>query len=285
MPFLCQEETWDQTIPKNIYCPDDESCSSIGSFAESSLDLTYSEDGGSRPYESERWNCDLRVEVDDFKQPRRNPRSSANAEAMRKRNNLSSFPDLCVFQPFAMSPAQAAQHDPNADDNNDDDAHSSQKLFSVPNVFRSRRISSYARMEMLHHQISKPFRAWPFRCTDVNSLGKKILKSAATYPNITALDCSKSRKIVRITREQDAEKTFPVRQKVNRHRALPVDTQDGDEGTLTEFPPFLVLQEHGLRSTQKGSIFQSDGFQWVSQVPTDESSDDESAIILAVDLG
>jgi hypothetical protein len=299
MPAIYQAETWDQMIPKNIYCQDD---SSMGSLAESSLDFTYSEDDGGALDVPERWNCDFRMDIEECKQVYPLPRTSAFREMTFDPKNLVAFRDPEYIPPYEMGCSQVSQDD--YSDNDDDDNHHSKRTFAcTPNVFGSSRISTHSRMEMWQHQISKPFRSLPFRrprTTDVNGLGKKILESVVNKPKIAALVCSKSRKLVRITREEEANTTFQQEQKAEATNQLQtVNTHDGEKGEQrSEFPLFPEHQVCGSPnliwsvpctskelSVQKGNIFQSDRFQWTSQVPTDESSADESAVILAVDLG
>jgi hypothetical protein len=289
----------DQTIPRNIYCQDDRS---MGSLAESSLDFTYSEDDGGALDVPERWNCDFRMDIEESKQVYPLPRTSAFREMTFTPKSLVASRDPDFFPPYEMGCSQVSQDD--YSDNDDDDNDHSKRYFACkPNVFGSSRFSTHSRMEMWQHQISKPFRSLPFRrplTTDVNSLGKKILKSVVNKPKIAALVCSKSRKLVRIAREEDANTTFQQEQKVVATKQLQtVNTHDGEKGKqISEFPWFPERKECDSPnliwsipcapkelSVQKGSIFQSDGFDWTSQVPTDESSADESAVILAVDLG
>jgi hypothetical protein len=298
MPAIYQVESWDQTIPKNIYCKHD---SLMGSLAESSLHWTYSEDDGGALNVPKRWNCNSRMHIEESKQVHPLPRTIAFREMTFTPKILVAFPEY--FPPYEMGCSQVSQ------DNHDDDNHNSKRNFACkPNIFGSSRISTHSRMEMWQHQISKPFRSLSSRrprTTDVNGLGKKILKSVVYKPKIAALVCSKPRKLVRITGEEEANTTFQQEQKaVATNQLQPVNTHDGEKGKQrSEFPLFPDRKECGSPnliwsvpctpkelSVQKGNIFQSDRSHWTSEVPTDESSADESsvdesAVILAVDLG
>eukprot|EP00980_Cylindrotheca_fusiformis_P008905 scaffold1900_cov123-Cylindrotheca_fusiformis.AAC.31 len=250
----------DTAIPKTIYCEDD-SCSSIGSLAE---------DDGERLHMPHRWNCDLRTAIEDSNCVYPTP------EASELRRRLESCPDPDVFPPMVMGASVSQQ---NYDEEGlGKDGSSKGKLGCTPNVFGGRKMSAHSRMEMWHHQVSKPFRVLGSR--------KKNLKSMVNNSNAAALNCSKSRRRLRETREEDDFEAFLQDRHQTTINHLPSDIfhKSEEEKQETEFPPFLECQHPG--ASQKGNIFRPyDDLQWMSQAPTDESSEDESVVILAIDLG
>jgi hypothetical protein len=170
------------------------------------------------------------------------------------------------------------------------------------NVFGSNRISTHTRMEMLRHQISKPFRVLPFPTApkiDTSCIGKSILQSVANQVHSTsALDCRKSRMFVRQDpKESSGEPVKKSRSDAANDEGYPSDEETGRREPTQSFRNSSLGEKLGRCnnlspmsnqsfefSMDKAELSLSNDTHWLSLVATDDSSVDESAVMLKLEL-
>lgn len=278
-------------IPRDLCFVDGDSIS-VGSLSAASL--TYSEDKVvvSPP---KRWNCDAGLE------PRIRQRSSTGFKTSATLPvNHDRFRDPEFFPPFASMKSEMTSLESNGDDEAENDADVKRRFGC--NIFGSNRISTHARMEMLRHQMSKPFRALPFPTgpkLDASCIGKNMLQSVVNQVQSTsALDCNKSRKLVRQGQKENIgelvekacseaanDEGYPSDEERNRIEPTqsfnysPLGKKFGGSNTLSP----LSNQSFDF-SIDKAELSLSNDTHWISLVATDESSEESAVeLILAVD--
>ncbi|CAJ1969270.1 unnamed protein product [Cylindrotheca closterium] len=279
-------------VPRDVCFVDGDSIS-VGSLTAASL--TYSEDEVvlSPP---KRWNCDAGLEPKTrqrnhnvFKPPAVLPVSHG------------PFRDPEFFPPFASMKSQLTAVESCDDDDEAENDSDAKRRFTC-NVFGSNRISTHARMEMFRHQISKPFRVLPFPSApriDTSCMGKSILQSVANQvQNTSALDCNKSRKLVRQgPKENGCEPDKIFRFGISNHEGYPSDEEmDRREpiqstkdtplgGKLDRLNTTSPLSNQSFDfSMDKAELSLSNDTHWLSLVATDESSVEECGVELKLEL-
>jgi len=289
-----QMEYRDDIIPRNI-CFAQGDCNSVGSLTTNSL--TYSEDeGGVVTTSPKRWNCDVGLNPNSGQRYRKACKLPVFVPA-----NHGCFRDPEFFPPFA-SMMQSQQSFLERYDNDEAENDDSLKRKFSCNLFGSNRISTHARKEMLRHQMSKPFRALPFPTSpriDASCIGKNILQSVANQvQNAGSLNCTRSRKLV----QQDKKES--VGQAVEQARFVPAGEEwYPSDGETHRDKPRQSLNDSSLEnknghvnsmlhstsqsfdfSIDKAELSLSNDTHWLSLVATDESSVEESAVVLKLEL-
>jgi len=279
-------------VPRNV-CFVDGECDSVGSLTATSL--TYSEDDGVVLSPPKRWNCDVGLEP---KIRQRKPNVSKTPTILPVSHG--HFRDPGFFPPFASMKSQLSLLESYEDDEDENDSDA-KRTFSC-NIFGRNRISTHTRMEMLRHQMSKPFRALPFPTgpkIDAGCIGKSILQSVANHAQSTsALDCNKSRKLVRQGQKEKVgelveknrfdggyDEGYPSDEEMDRRETMQSikDSPLGDE--VGRINPLSLLSKQSFDfSIDKAELSLSNDTHWLSLVATDESSVEESAVVQKLEL-
>ena len=277
------EFVFDQpTIPKDIIYWSEDACSSIAE----SLDDDYSNYEVYTSFDSSFCNDrpDLyqtcQVAVDAVKL-----RSGLLSKPSRY-HELSSAPDTdSGFWHFYPTD----EKDCVSEDHHNEMSPSNQKLaFPLFGGRKRSRMSKHAQIEMIQHQLSKPFRALSVLHID---LRKTVLPSILNH--YASLNCTKARKLVRMRNEQSSEKSLSAS---SSHPSKELDDNEKersesnsrkaeDEEDSLPFDCRKVEVSFNFSRPFYTNIF-FDNIKLTTEKSTDESSsDDESAIICEADLG
>jgi hypothetical protein len=287
----CLGGTEIQMIPKNIYCEDDISIA-IGSLDES-LDFTapQSDSENIDSSQQQRWNCDVGLNDVKTKQTKMNFLEDLAAEEASffviapKKDRITSWnPEF--FPTFEVEkPEQDMSIDYYSDQNDP------KRKLSFQRKSKISRISRHSRMEMWQHQITKPFRALTClranpRSDDPTCFGKKVIDSIISQSVMSSLDCSKARKLVRGSREDQDSVKFHL-QKSSEDKEMSIFLEDHDFVNIKPDVSFLEsYRDSNFPNSQKFHFVNCS--QWLDQsTPTDESSvssADESAAVLDIDV-
>lgn len=281
-------------IPKDVYFKDGDCCS-VGSLTAPSLALTYSEDEGVVLSSPKRWNCDAGLVAHQRGRKNQVLKSFAVPPSSHDR-----FRDPEFFPPFVSMMSQESLEKRSHEDKAESDSESKRRLSC--NLFGNRRISTHSRIEMLRHQMSKPFRALPLptppKIDAKNCMGKSILQSVVNQvQGASVLDCSKSRKLARrSSQKEDIGKSAEEGRSAIVDGEYPSDEEMEQDRWQTLRKPSME-EEPDCFKTVSANSSQSIDFSfkmadvcshnepgWLRRVATEESSVDENAVELLIDL-
>lgn len=298
---MIQMEYRSNNIPRNISFAQGDCCS-VGSLTSTSS-LTYSEDGvvvtTCVPHPPpQRWNCDAGL---DPNARQRYSKTASKRISTISTNHGGSFDDPEFFPPLvSMMQSQQSLLSSYYDDEEDENDPSLKRRFSC-SLFGTNRISTHARMEMLRHQMSKPFRALPTLPTppmiDASCIGKGVLESVINQvQNAGTLNCNMSRKLVQQGKKETvgapveevlfvpAFEGFPS--KTEKDNGQPRKSiKDHLENSTDQFHSFSTSTSQSFDfSIDKGELSLSNDTHWLSLVATDESSVEETEVVLKLEL-